>query len=200
MKKEMTPNGRLEELGLKYMTDKSSLLHDYLNQYEILFPKPESVLKMAEIGLQRGRKWRNEELLLPSLRMWGDFFPNAKLYGFDIKKYNPVNDRMFIMQGDQGDLSSVKAFSDLIGDNLDFIIDDGSHDPIHQLHSFVFMFDKLKSGGIYIIEDCNAVVQGKYKKECQIHNLMQPYLFKFNHIWIESKSAGELSSLAIFKP
>jgi hypothetical protein len=38
--------------------------------------------------------------------------------------------------------------------DLDFIIDDGSHHPEHQITSFIYLFEHgLKPGGIYIIED-----------------------------------------------
>lgn len=195
-----TQNGKLNELGLKFKTDKSSLLHGYLDEYEKLFPDPDSVKKVVEIGLQRGREWRHEDSLLPSLRMWGEFFPNAKLIGFDIKKLDPVSDRMTIIQGDQGNESDLIYLEYFIGDDVDFILDDGSHNPIHQLHTFFYLFDCLKSGGVYIIEDCNALVQKEYPSDFRIAHLINPILSKYVHEWINSKSAGPKSSLAIVKP
>lgn len=195
-----TQSGKLNSIGLKYKTDKSSLLHNYLDKYEALFSDPDSVNKVVEIGLQRGREWRHENSLLPSMRMWEDFFPNAEVFGFDIKQLKPVSDRMTILQGDQGSERDISILQDLIGYEVDLIIDDGSHNPIHQLHTFFRLFDNLRSGGKYIIEDCWAKVQYEYPSDCRIVHLITPLLKKYNHVWIDSKSAGPKSSLAIIKP
>ena len=48
----------LNQLGIKYHTDKSTLLHNYLNEYEKLFLNPNEVKNVCEIGLQRGGTWR----------------------------------------------------------------------------------------------------------------------------------------------
>jgi SAM-dependent methyltransferase len=49
-----------------------------------------------------------------------------------------------------GDFFSEMRFK---GINFDIIIDDGSHDVAHQQMTFGKLFDLLKPGGIYIIED-----------------------------------------------
>ena len=57
--------------------------------------------------------------------------------------------------GDQGKITDLQKFLDVkkVEGQLDFIIDDGSHHPQHQIISFTFLFEKgLKPGGIYIIE------------------------------------------------
>jgi len=189
---------KLNDLGLKYGTDKSSLLHNYLNKYEPFFTNPNEVKKILEIGLRRGGKWKNEHTT-PSLEMWGEFFVNAKLYGFDIKYLNTTNQRISLSQGDQSNMDDMVIFSNRIGFDFDFIIDDGSHVPSHQLFSFLLLFPKLKTKGIYIIEDCNAVVQSKYIKEEQIHSIIEPHLTNLKHFWVNSDTAGEKSSLIIIK-
>ena len=58
--------------------------------------------------------------------------------------------------GDQGNVGDLQKLLDEKGveGQLDFIIDDGSHHPMHQIVSFQYLFEKaLKPGGVYIIED-----------------------------------------------
>jgi hypothetical protein len=58
--------------------------------------------------------------------------------------------------GDQGKISDLQAMLEekKLFNQLDLIVDDGSHHPEHQKVSFSFLFDKgLKPGGIYIVED-----------------------------------------------
>ena len=55
----------------------------------------------------------------------------------------------------QGNTDDLQAFLDTkkVEGQLDFIIDDGSHHPQHQITSFKYLFEKgLKPGGVYIIE------------------------------------------------
>src|SRR5690606_2464121 len=117
----------------KWKTDKSSMLHGYLEHYEKHFGDPDTVTKFVEIGLQRGREWRFDDMLLPSMRVWCDYFKKAFFYGFDIKNLDPINDRMSLYVGDQGNLSHLMSFSDMVGGGIDILLDDGSHKPTHQL-------------------------------------------------------------------
>lgn len=187
----------LNALGLKFGTDKSTLLHGYLSKYETFFPEPSKVKAMLEIGLQRGGKWRNA-FTMPSLQMWGEFFPNAKLFGFDLKKLKSPDKRITFIQGDQSKAANLLKLRLAIKGELDFIIDDGSHVAADQLHTFLILFDKLRSGGIYIIEDCNAVVQKSLPLEERIETLIMPFIEgRFAYEWVSSDSAGEKSSLII---
>lgn len=189
----------LDKLGIKYGTDKSSLLHGYLDHYQKHFKSPKKVSKVVELGLQRGREWRQEVNLLPSLRMWQDYFPAAHVYGFDIKPYQALNDKMTICQGDQGKLSDLLSFAAVVGDQIEILIEDGSHKPTHQLATFLVFFPLMKKGGVYILEDCKAIVQDTYPTDCQILNLIAPILLHEEHYFIPSLSAGEKSAIAIIK-
>lgn len=188
---------KLNELGVKYGTDKSSLLHDYLVEYEKYFKNPEDVQDILEIGLQRGGKWRNENIS-PSLAMWGEFFPKATLYGFDIKNLKFNDPRVRFFRGDQGSVFDVMKFANATP-KFDFIIDDGSHYADHQMITFLALWPKVKSGGIYIIEDMNPVVQRELKKENKIHSLIENYTKEFEHYWVDSKNSGPKSSLVLIK-
>lgn len=189
--------GKLNEIGLKYGTDKSSLLHNYLIGYEKYINNPEKATDILEIGLQRGGKWRNENVS-PSLAMWGEFFPNATLYGFDIKNLKFTDERVRFFKGDQGSIFDIMKFANSTP-MFDFILDDGSHYADHQMITFLALWPKVKQGGIYIIEDMNPVVQEGLKKEDKIHSLIESYTHTTEHYWIDSDSAGPKSSLILIK-
>ena len=64
----------LDELALKYGTDKGSQYHNYCNKYDkILFPLREKFTNILEIGVANGS----------SVRMWEEYFPNATIHGVD---------------------------------------------------------------------------------------------------------------------
>ena len=66
----------LDEIGLRYGTDKASSGHKYLAHYErVLTPLRDDAFTMIEIGGLNGA----------SLQMWRDFFPSATIVCVDIK-------------------------------------------------------------------------------------------------------------------
>src|ERR1700722_18692475 len=67
----------LDELGIRRITDKSSLDHDYLDKYERLFaPFRDAPITVLEIGVFDGG----------SLRLWEDYFPRATIVGINIRE------------------------------------------------------------------------------------------------------------------
>ena len=84
--------------------------------------------------------------------MWKEYFPNSIVYVMDI--HHEFEDEIGkVFRGDQSNINDLEKISNQVG-ILDFIIDDGSHHPEHQIKSFEFLFNKnLKHGGFYIIED-----------------------------------------------
>ena len=90
-----------------------------------------------------------------SLKMWRDFFPNARIIGIDINP--PVLDiegcEFYIC-----DQNNPETINTVLKDiEFDIIIDDGSHVLEHQITSFKTLFDKVKKDGLYIIEDIGGV-------------------------------------------
>lgn len=139
----------LEELSEKYNPSKRK--HDYIKHYwrhfgDIRF----KVKKVCEIGLQRDS----------SLKMWEEFFPSSMIYGIDIdpqcKEFE--GDRRKVYIGDQSDIDFLDYFLADIGGGIDIVVDDGSHDPRHQLTSFAKLFPSVSEHGIYVIEDTGGVV------------------------------------------
>ena len=136
----------LNDLALKYNNDKGSNWHDYMIEYEkYLFPLKDKELSILELGVGAGA----------SLKIWYDYFRNAKIYGVDITPNckNFENDRTKVFIGRQQAIKFLENVTNKIGEKLDIIIDDCGHVPDNQIISFKYLYTKLKQEGIYIIED-----------------------------------------------
>ncbi len=112
---------------------------------------------MIEIGVDRSG----------SLEFWREYFPDLEFWGVDIRakqKIEEVHEGVQILRGDQTDLSFLKALIKLVDNSVDFIIDDGSHIPDHQITTFDLMFrEALAPGGIYIVEDIETSYWKRHK-------------------------------------
>jgi hypothetical protein len=141
----------LDQLAIKYGSDKSSQGHNYCPFYEKHLPKnPKRIL---EIGVKEGR----------SIAMWSMYFPNAEVHGLDLFVENDIkevraellgtnlslNNNIVLHQGDQCDW---KILEELRKYDFDVIIDDGSHNSRDQLMTFFGLFN----GKHYFIEDLHA--------------------------------------------
>lgn len=133
----------LSELGKKYNTDKYNL-HNFCDFYEINLKKDIKIL--WEIGILDGA----------SLRMWSEYYPKANIVGFDINDKSDLefNERINTVLLDQSNIYQLVELSKV--KDIDIIIDDGSHIINHQIMTFEILFDSLKSGGQYIIEDLHT--------------------------------------------
>ncbi|MDP1859526.1 MAG: hypothetical protein Q8K82_12700 [Gemmatimonadaceae bacterium] len=123
--------------------------HLYTPHYEQWFdPIRERPLRLLEIGVCDPR--------MPgaSLNGWREYFPNATIFGFDIVDATRFDGpRVTTFMGDQSSASDLSRFIEMHGTDFDIIVDDGSHVDRHQQVSFAFLFDHLKTGGQYIVED-----------------------------------------------
>lgn len=163
----------LTELANHYGSDKGTVgpsatwsAHNYTDVYEAyLEGYRQSPLAILEIGLGvTGERWKANIVQGrnaqggASLRMWYDYFPQAKIYGIDINACSYLdNERIMTFVADQGRVEDLEAFTAAAGEvAFDVIIDDGSHRPDHQQVSFSYFFHKLKVGGLYFIEDLLA--------------------------------------------
>jgi len=137
----------LDEIALSYNTDKSSMYHNYTKLYDLYFKQIQNEkLCILEIGIDKGY----------SLKTWKEYFSNSKIVGIDIINLKHLEEeRIHILQGDQGDVKFLKEVNDTYGP-FDIIIDDGSHHNNDMKDSFDFLFPLLKEGGIYIVEDLHA--------------------------------------------
>ena len=146
----MTP---LCELAQKYGTDKFPW---YTPFYHLLLARRRrDVRRVLEIGIGTPEAMKHVPGYKPgaSLRMWRDYFRNAVIVGVDKDPSAMFSaDRILTLEADQSnDLADVVP-----GHDFDLIVDDGSHDPHHQIATFNALFPRLAPGGIYIIEDVNG--------------------------------------------
>lgn len=150
----------LKELAAKHGTDKTY----YADLYELLLgPRRPDTRTVIEIGIGTPRAMSH----MPgyecgaSMRMWAEYFPFATIYGYDndreaVRAINSKLDkRMAAAYLDQGDASSL-AYVAAAAPVYDILIDDGSHDPEHQLNTFRAFRHKKMTDGLYIIEDVNG--------------------------------------------
>lgn len=133
----------LEVLGRRYGTDKISTHGYHVFYHDALKHLRDTKFNMMEIGVADFR----------SVDMWKVYFPFAKVYGIDIgKEYS--DERVTIFKGDQSNQADLLNIIGKMNTKCDFINDDGSHIPEHQLLTFDLFFSQLlNDGGIYIIED-----------------------------------------------
>jgi hypothetical protein len=144
-------SSELTNLGLQYGTDKSTY-HNFTDFYDSHLNKLKNeVENILEIGVFYGA----------SLKMWKNYFVNAKIFGIDTehkKEYD--DDKITTFVCEQTDLNKInELFED---EFFDLIIDDGCHNMKEQQMAFLFFSKKLKRGGIYIIEDLHtSVINGE---------------------------------------
>lgn len=149
----------LAGLAEQYGSDKGPSKHRYTELYEMLFARWRGQpLTMLEMGLQRGgpehgNSPSRETFGVPSVQMWLEYFPEAQVYGLDVSDFSAhQTDRFRFVRCDMDSEAELdRAASEL--PELDLVIDDASHASHHQQLAFLRFFPKLKSGGLYIIED-----------------------------------------------
>lgn len=107
-------------------------------------------IQLVEVGVQKGG----------SLEMWSNYMgPQSKITGIDIDpacaelKYD--NSNINVVIGDQGNKSFWDEMDSLIR-NADIFIDDGGHSMQQQIVTFESVFPKMKTGSIFICEDCHT--------------------------------------------
>lgn len=125
------------EAFTKHGSDKDTH-HSYGHIYDkLLEPMRGSLSSILEIGVASGA----------SLKAWREHFPGVQVVGFDIV---PKSDPL-VIQGDQGnpaDLAKLAPYAP-----FDLIVDDGSHVWSDQFWSLLYLWQYLKEGGWYVIED-----------------------------------------------
>lgn len=143
----------LHDIGMKFGTDKA-YLHNFCLFYEPFIKhlryKP---IRILEIGVYNGN----------SVRMWEDYFPYAEIVVVDInpacKDYKYNSDRITTILGDQTD----RKFLHSLPGEFDIILEDGGHTMEQQAISLGCLFQKVKKGGVYILEDLHTSLMWEYQ-------------------------------------
>eukprot|EP00933_Yihiella_yeosuensis_P016939 TRINITY_DN14309_c0_g1_i2.p2 TRINITY_DN14309_c0_g1~~TRINITY_DN14309_c0_g1_i2.p2 ORF type:complete len:229 (-),score=27.41 TRINITY_DN14309_c0_g1_i2:1056-1742(-) len=142
--------------------------HGYHRYYERELAPYKSLagLRLLEIGVESGASlqvWLDYFTDLRSIEGAGLWFPKENATALDQRaaaakkscEFQPAKCSMVkIHEVDQSNRTALRRLA-LSGrrHGWDIIIDDGSHVPKHQLLSFLYLFPKLRPGGLYVIED-----------------------------------------------
>lgn len=149
----------LTDLAARFGSDKGAAKHRYTELYHMLFhPLRQQPITFLEMGLQiggpeHGQSADRETTDLPSVRMWLEYFPKARIHGLDVSDFGWfAQDRFTFHRCDMDDRAALAASAANLPP-LDIVIDDASHASHHQQNAFLELFPRLKPGGLYIIED-----------------------------------------------
>lgn len=163
--------------------------NNYADVYQAyLAPNRHQVQWFCEIGLGvPGPNWSSEIAHGAndggggSVRMWAEFFPNAQIHGVDINPATHLDGaRIKTYQVDQSSDESLEAFKGKVSEVLfDVIIDDGSHIADHQQLTVSVLWERLRPGGLYFIEDLNDLLPGETRRKKHAPDLVEPTLFHF---------------------
>jgi len=178
--------GLLNDIGLKYNTDKSSLFHNYLDFYQEQLPDQSFDGRLLEIGIMDGN----------SMRMWREYYSEAEIVGIDIMPKDHLKiDGVILLQLNATD---VEAMADL--GYFDIVIDDGSHMSLEQQQSFLwFYYHQLRKNGFYVIEDLwtsyvPSCINSKYTTKQMLARLeslgMEMTYFKYPNKGLDNVFAG----------
>jgi hypothetical protein len=155
----LRPCDKLTKLCNKYRTDKGNrtgCCHGYAATYHTLFKHlSDKEISVCEIGLWRPSDRDGSTAKAPSLRVWRDYFPRAKLFGFDIDDFSTVKiPNCTIVRGDSSSREHLRGLGDL--GPFDIVIEDASHASHHQQITLAALFPFMKSGGLFCIEDLHV--------------------------------------------
>jgi hypothetical protein len=150
----------LEEIVDNSRTDKNAW-HSYLPLYEkLLVSKKETAKNVLEIGIGDYNQGITNG---GSIKLWYDYFKNAKVHALDICPLEKVwdgiknNDRILIY-------SSIDAYNNdffvthFLNKNIkcDFMLDDGPH-TLESMKQFIKLYSQIMTeDGILIIEDVQS--------------------------------------------
>lgn len=122
-------------------------LHNYTKLYDDYCGKlRDKATKILEVGVKLGG----------SLRLWQEAFPKATIYGVDLDieqaKMAKDIDRIVLLKGSQTDEQFNKDKVIPLGP-FDIIVDDASHRGDDQKKGLELLWNSVKPGGYYVIED-----------------------------------------------
>lgn len=152
----------LERLAIDFTTDKNKFSHNYMPVYIDLFGhRKEEPLTILELGT---------DMRCRSTRMWEKYFPNAIIYGADIddRANRHASDRIKIFTSfDFAKEEDVRRLKTLLPKEVDYIIDDASHNVDHIINCHRQLWDLVKPGGAYVIEDTSKAYMTERRGEFQ---------------------------------
>jgi hypothetical protein len=144
----------LEELVDNSRTDKNTL-HSYLPLYQkLLVSKKETAKNVLEVGIYEGGG---------SIKLWSDFFTNAKVYGLDIITIDRIwegikNKENIIIHASTDAYNPYFFVDNFLNKNIkfDFMLDDGPHTLVSMMRFIKLYSNIMTDDGILIIEDIQS--------------------------------------------
>jgi hypothetical protein len=121
--------------------------HKFDKFYEAFLPV--NAKNILEIGVASG----------DSIRYWRKKYAYAKIYGLDIVSTMPEwpkDENIFYFKLDQSDINKYQEVLLKINTPIDLLVEDGSHDPLHQKISLMESLNVLHKGSVYILEDLHT--------------------------------------------
>jgi hypothetical protein len=180
---------KLSKLCEKYGTDKGFVNfykkkpfpwkpHTYSNYYYNLFnPFKDKIKLVFECGIGSNNLKFSSNMATKgkpgaSLRVWKDYFTRANIYGADIDRDILFNEnRIKTFYVNQLEKNSIyKMWKAIKKRNFDIIIDDGMHSYQAAITFFMHSYNKLRSGGYYIIEDVSYSYLKKLSEALKNYN------------------------------
>jgi len=162
-------------------SDKGPIWHFYSRFYQTLFePIRNKPLSIFELGIGTNNVDISSNMGAhgkpgASLYAWSEFFHDADIYAADIDKdclIEHAKRRIKSYYCDQTDKKVIQelwANEDLSGIQFDILIEDGLHEPFANKIFFEESYQKVKVGGVYIIEDIY------YKHEQYFRDLLEKW-------------------------
>lgn len=158
-------------------TDKGTVYfeaHSYTDIYSDFINSNCSNCSLLEIGFWKG----------DSIRMWNQYNPNMTIFAIDndpnVVDFLKETDKVNLYIGDQSDHELLNRI--IKSTDLDFVVDDGSHNYLDILNSFSFIFPRMKMGSIYFIEDLHAPHAQYHKLTGGILNVLHNCKFSKKNI------------------
>ena len=131
-----------------YFGEKKIKSHNYSIFYEKYFKDYKNKkINLLELGSHEGK----------GLASFFYYFPNSKLIGANINPFQMrfTSKRITELFVDVSSPQILTSLSHYLKEDQDIIIDDASHNLRDMLITFSIFFKKLKSNGVYVIEDMN---------------------------------------------
>lgn len=152
---------KLTEIANIALTDKGTVkdeAHAYTEFYNDIFEQYKNTgkkINILEIGVDTGA----------SLKMFNMFFDyNCEIYALDIdlSKNTYQAENVHLYHVNQNNKQEIENFLANINNiKFDIILDDGSHQLEHQIHSLLYLYKSLSETGIYILEDLHTYKWGR---------------------------------------
>lgn len=151
--------GKVSDKWETYLSSYDNLFYDFKNKH----------LNLLEVGVRNGG----------SLETWAEYFKNAKnIIGCDIdprcKNLTYDDERVKVIVEDIKSKNTYEKINSYC-DTLDIIIDDGSHNSIDILETFVNYFPMLNPGGVFVVEDTHTLYWKEWNNEK--NNPFNAYIF-----------------------